>query len=91
KHELFTIVVQDPVTMMAIPVAFLITNDHTDIPLQAWLTHIKQTIGTPRFATTDDSSTEFKALRAAFGKALTIHLCLWHVMRSWSRKFNTVI
>ncbi|KAG0195253.1 hypothetical protein BGX33_003871, partial [Mortierella sp. NVP41] len=91
KHELFTIVVQDPVTMKAIPVAFLITNDHTDIPLQAWLTHIKQTIGTPRFATTDDSSTEFKALRAAFGKALTIHLCLWHVMRSWSRKFITVI
>ncbi|KAG0275011.1 hypothetical protein BGZ97_010405, partial [Linnemannia gamsii] len=48
KYELYTIVTQDPITMKAIPVAFLITNDHTVTPLQAWFTHIKQVIGTPR-------------------------------------------
>ncbi|KAF9274652.1 hypothetical protein BGZ74_004284, partial [Mortierella antarctica] len=81
----------DPVTMKAIPIAFLITNDHTDTPLQTWFTHIKQTIGTPRFTTIDDSFTEFKALHAAFGKDLIIHLCLWHVMRTWSCRFKALI
>lgn len=91
KYELFTIVVQDPTTMKAIPVAFLITNDHTATPLREWMAHIKRTIGSPRFATTDDSYIEFSALRDTFGKNITIHLCLWHVMRSWSRKFKSVI
>ncbi|KAF9189780.1 hypothetical protein BGZ49_003774, partial [Haplosporangium sp. Z 27] len=47
KHELYTIIVQDPSSLSAVPVAFLLTNDHSSLPLTQWLTHIRETIGTP--------------------------------------------
>ncbi|KAF9273358.1 hypothetical protein BGZ74_004819, partial [Mortierella antarctica] len=82
KHELFTIVVQDPVQMTGVPVAFLLMNDHSHHSISEWLKHIKPTVGTPKFITTDDAKVEHKAIQKAFGHEVTIHLCLWHIIKA---------
>ncbi|KAF9903873.1 hypothetical protein BX616_001500, partial [Lobosporangium transversale] len=74
--------IKDPLRMSPIPVAFLLTNDHTHHSLKNWLIHIKDMVGTPEFITTDDAQVEYQAIRKAFGKDVTIHLCLWHVIKA---------
>ncbi|KAF9348309.1 hypothetical protein BGX26_000267 [Mortierella sp. AD094] len=91
KHELYTIIVRDPASLSAVPVAFLLTNDHSSYSLAHWLSHIKETIGTPENITTDDAQTEYSAIRKAFGESVTVHLCVWHIIRAWSNKFRSVI
>ncbi|KAF9369490.1 hypothetical protein BGX21_005943, partial [Mortierella sp. AD011] len=49
------------------------------------------TIGTPEYITTDDAQTEYSAIRKAFGESVTVHLCLWHIIRAWSNKFRSLI
>ncbi|KAF9898023.1 hypothetical protein BX616_004597, partial [Lobosporangium transversale] len=48
-------------------------------------------VGAPEFITTDDAQVEYKAIRKAFGRDVTVHLCLWHVMKAWARKLSTLI
>lgn len=91
KLELYTIMVQDPDSMKGIPVAFMITNDGSSQPLAKWLSHLKGIVGAPRFVTTDDSQVEYRAIRAAFGESVVVHLCLWHVIRTWERAFRVLI
>ncbi|KAG0006298.1 hypothetical protein BGZ79_003763 [Entomortierella chlamydospora] len=55
KHELYTIIVRNPISLSAVPVAFMLTNDHSHQPLAKWLNHIKENIGSPEYITTDDA------------------------------------
>lgn len=91
KHELYTIIIRDPFSLSAVPVAFLLTNDSSSIPLTYWFKHIKETIGAPDFITTDDAQAEYTAIRNAFGESVTVHLCLWHIMKAWSNKLRMAI
>ncbi|KAF9342509.1 hypothetical protein BGX26_007373 [Mortierella sp. AD094] len=77
--------------MSAIPVAFLINNDHSHVSLAKWLAHIKDEIGTPEYITSDDAQVEYLTIRKAFGEEVTVHLCLWHVIKAWARKFSSLI
>ncbi|KAF9271333.1 hypothetical protein BGZ74_006177, partial [Mortierella antarctica] len=91
-YELYTIIAQDPRTMRGIPAAFLLTDDRTSKPLELWLSSLQQQIDVPfHYITTDDSKVEFKAIKDAFGGTVKVHLCLWHVARSWSQKARSLI
>ncbi|KAF9407515.1 hypothetical protein BGZ76_006092, partial [Entomortierella beljakovae] len=48
-------------------------------------------IGTPEYITSDDAQVEYLAIRKAFGQEVTVHLCLWHVIKAWACNFSSLI
>ncbi|KAG0195397.1 hypothetical protein BGX28_001507, partial [Mortierella sp. GBA30] len=93
--ELYTAVVSHS-TGKGIPTAFLLTSDRSSIALGHWLAHIRDHLmhndgsGNQscmlKTVVIDDSNIEKNAITRAFGLAVNVQLCLWHVQRSWSRQ-----
>ncbi|KAF9367653.1 hypothetical protein BGX21_007179, partial [Mortierella sp. AD011] len=44
-YELYTIIIQDPLTMRGVPVAFMLTNDQSARPLELWLSEMNKLAG----------------------------------------------
>lgn len=88
---LYTIVIRHPVAGRGVPVAYLITNDHSTRPLAAWFSSLKEQNVHPVRITIDCSLPEDNAIQAVWGDDTTVQFCTWHVMRAWQQNIRTKV
>ncbi|OAD75183.1 hypothetical protein PHYBLDRAFT_166938 [Phycomyces blakesleeanus NRRL 1555(-)] len=88
---LYTLVTRHPQTGKGFPVAYMVTNNQTAIPIKLWLDHLRiKSSFVPMNITIDCSIMEVNAIKEALPHA-TIHYCDFHVLRAWQHNLDSKI
>ncbi|OAD79032.1 hypothetical protein PHYBLDRAFT_62203 [Phycomyces blakesleeanus NRRL 1555(-)] len=88
---LYTLVTGHPQTGKGFPVAYMVTNNQTAIPIKLWLDHLRiKSSFVPMNITIDCSIMEINAIKEALSHA-TIHYCDFHVLRAWQHNLDSKI
>ncbi|OAD75510.1 hypothetical protein PHYBLDRAFT_64426 [Phycomyces blakesleeanus NRRL 1555(-)] len=91
NEVLYTLVTRHPQTGKGFPVAYMVTNNQTAIPIKLWLDHLHIKSSFVLMNTTIDCSIiEVNAIKEALPHA-TIHYCDFHVLRAWQHNLDSKI
>ncbi len=88
---LYTLLIRHQISGKGVPVSYMITNDHSRLPISRWLCGLKNLGMSPMRITIDCSIPEINAIGGVFGPSTTIQLCLFHVSRAWNTNLKSKV
>ncbi len=91
KIILYSLVIRHPITGNGAPVSYMLTNNHSRLPISIWLSGLKDIGMRPKRITVDCSIPEINSINSVFRYSATIQLCLFHVTRAWNKNIKDKI
>jgi hypothetical protein len=90
---LYTLIIRDNNVGRELPVAYMITNDHSTGPIVEWLQHLRdeRLLVDPEQFTIDCCQAEVNAIVNTFNTERTkIQFCVFHVTQAWNKHLSSV-
>jgi transposase-like protein len=88
---LYTLLIRHKISGKGVPISYMITNDHSRLPISRWLSGLKDIGMVPLRITVDCSIPEINAIGGVFVPSTTIQLCLFHVSRTWNTNLKSKV